>query len=544
MLGSLHYFYLMEHAMKWIKRIIFSLLTLLVVLIACSYIFLKSETFDGIKEKIINSINTETNWHVKAQEGKVQLALAPTLTFGTVEAQNPNMKAEASDLSVRVPIWALITQDFTKISLKAKSAKVFLEPQEMPSKKAKEKQQSEATEPNKSKEKTEFSLSVPAIDVGMLEIVRAKDVVKIQDLSLAHARKSKLSGKVLLDSGSYPFNVEADLKKYEGNAKVSYQGDYSFNFKTNPRLDAIKVTELKGPNGLSGHMNWENEFLNFDMSLAKVVVGSGGGSGAPLPILPVKGKGQVRIASIVADKYKLKDNIIDFNLPDKANGKFNIEGGGDIDVALTRAASFVDTDLSFKAVPLGLLRTIDPKLNISGTARGSFRGKLSTKPGVLALQGLSGSGSVAASKVVIPNFDVGYYLDFADSLVNKTERPSDRKKDLVLDEITSTIRVNNGELFQDKILGSGDGYVIDGDGRYHLINDQLNYRLNVSRAEDSKKPPLAIRITGSSKNPKFAPDTDAYMKYFLRREVEKQADKLLEGVDEPVKDAIKSIFKF
>tara|TARA_R110002110_G_scaffold65206_4_gene179943 strand:+ start:23435 stop:25336 length:1902 start_codon:yes stop_codon:yes gene_type:complete len=183
-------------------------------------------------------------------------------------------------------------------------------------------------------------------------------------------------------------------------------------------------------------------------------------------------------------------------------------------------------------------------------------------------QSTRGRSHVTIKQGVVQGLDLDYYYDVANSLLNKTPKPSQNANGQTqFNQLTATLHLNDHVLDNPDLLVLGDDYKITGKGGLNLQQSLIKYDIMAIRLNDSDRIknqlPLAVQIRGPLTHPTVTPDLNKYAQMLLEKEGQKLinkeinkligADKNVDGdenaevqnkIEEEISKGLKKLFKF
>jgi len=178
-----------------------------------------------------------------------------------------------------------------------------------------------------------------------------------------------------------------------------------------------------------------------------------------------------------------------------------------------------------------------------------------------------GNSHITVKQGVVQGFDLDYYYDLADSIINKTSQPTQKTSGQThFNQLTATLHLNNQLLNNPDLLVVGDDYKITGKGNLNLQQSLIKYDVMAIRLNDveqlKKDLPLAVKIKGPLNNPTITPDLNVYAQMLLEQEgeriINRELNKLIgkdkdstsgsddagSKIEKEISKGLKKLFKF
>jgi AsmA protein len=165
---------------------------------------------------------------------------------------------------------------------------------------------------------------------------------------------------------------------------------------------------------------------------------------------------------------------------------------------------------------------------------------------------LNGTTRFSLDKGALKGIDIGYYLDTAAALINKQPLPARAMGNQTdFGKMSGTAVVKNGVLNNDDLLIEALLYTIKGKGSINLVNNTINFRLEVSAkpGETETNKVLALYgktipviVSGSLDNPKVTLDTLSMMEQVGKEQIQKVQDKIQKALPEEANKLIQNLF--
>jgi AsmA protein len=190
-----------------------------------------------------------------------------------------------------------------------------------------------------------------------------------------------------------------------------------------------------------------------------------------------------------------------------------------------------------------VLKVVEPKFKLTGLANieGTVSGQ--GKDAASIEKTLSGNLKVAVKNGVLHGVNVGYWLSIASQLYQSPNIQTLQSLpapahggDTSFGNLTASLNINQGVISNQDLLLQGPVAIVKGQGTVDLNRQSLNYRLLISKTNQSTgkahSDAIPLIITGSFDNPSVRPDMDAIAKQALSGVVNKQKDRLVNKLND------------
>lgn len=148
------------------------------------------------------------------------------------------------------------------------------------------------------------------------------------------------------------------------------------------------------------------------------------------------------------------------------------------------------------------LNGADSKLQVDGRGQVKLIAQTSGTTQEQLLENLQGNGDFSLTKGSVEGINLNYYIQLADALINKQAAPSaDNLKRTDFNSFTGVMTIKSGLLETKKLNLTSATFNTTGTGSINLINENINYRLQVLPLIIKTKWSIPLLIDGKLSDP-------------------------------------------
>lgn len=174
------------------------------------------------------------------------------------------------------------------------------------------------------------------------------------------------------------------------------------------------------------------------------------------------------------------------------------------------------------------------QIKVGGLGNVNFIGQTSGLARDALLENLQGSGDFSLINGAVEGIDINYYIRLADAMINKRNVPeSDHAGYTAFQSFTGQFTLKDGAFDSKNLKLTAPTFNASGAGAINLLNESLNYRLQVMPTIPNWPMPVPLLIDGRLASPNMHLDTLTLQSLITKEK--------LEQIGQKVQDEIKKL---